>query len=173
MTVNKELLNLFMGNILKNPNQLYYLLMLAGYNGIDARKLIWDIQYARIRTADPKVRAKVLKFLTNLIETLTNDKILYSRMISMGMNKNLKNLLSGIREDVSYGVPVGQANAVAMGSSSLQGVLGTNLGIPFSGGSTNGIDGYDNILGSLLRRQNIKTKNKKKKKRHKKIKFPM
>lgn len=171
MQVNKELLNQFMGSILRDPNRLYYILTMAGYNGIDARRLIWDIQYAKIRTADPRIRAKVLKFLTNLIETLTKDKILYSRLISMGMNKNLGNIISGIKEDASYGVPIGQANAVAMGGSSLQGVLGTNLGVPFSGGSTTGIDSYDSILGSLLRRQKIKTK--KKKKKRKKIKFPM
>lgn len=35
---------------------------------------------------------------------------------------------------------------------SLQGVLGTNLGVPFSGGSTTGIDSFDPILISLVRR---------------------
>ena len=171
MDYNK-ILNLFMGNILKDPTKLFYLLTTAGYGGIEARKLIWDLQYAKIRTADPKVRAKLLKFLSNLIQTITTDKILYSRLIGMGLNKNLKPLLSGIKEDASYGVPAGQANAVAMGGSSIQGVLGTNLGVPYSGPSTDGIDSYDNILGSLIRRQNIKAK-KKKHKKHKKIKFPM
>lgn len=174
MKLDQNLLNLFMGNILKNPTKLFYLLTTAGYNGIDARKLIWDLQYAKIRTADPKVRAKILKFLTNLIETITTDKILYSRLIGMGLNKNLGKLISGIKEDFGYGVPAGDANAVAMGGSSLQGVLGTNLGVPFSGPSTNGIDSYDTIMGSLIRRQKIKTKRKKKKRKHKKApRFPM
>ena len=35
---------------------------------------------------------------------------------------------------------------------SLQGVLGTNLGVPFSGGSTTGIDSFDPIMISLVRR---------------------
>jgi len=169
----EKILNLFMGNILKDPTKFFYLLTTAGYNGIEARKLIWDLQYAKMRSADPKVRAKLLKFLSNLIQTITTDKILYSRLIGMGLNRNLKPLLSGIKEDMSYGASAGEANGVAMGGSSLQGVLGTNLGVPYSGPSTDGIDSYDTILGSIIRRQKIKTKRKKKNKKRHKIKFPM
>ena len=166
------LMNMFMGQVLKNPRQLYFLLNLAGFSAIDAQKVIWDLDYARIRTSNPKVRAQLLSFLRNLIDTITSDPMLYSRMRSLAVGKKLGGLALNVKEDMSYGVPAGQANAVAMGGSSLQGVLGTNLGVPFSGPSVTGIDSYDPILGSLIRRQNIKTKSKKKKKK-KKIRFPM
>lgn len=168
------LMNMFMGQVLKNPRQLYFLLNLAGFSSIDAQKVIWDLNYARIRTSNPKVRAQLLSFLRNLIDTITADPILYSRMRSLAVGRKLGGLALNVKEDFGYGVPAGDANAVAMGGSSLQGVLGTNLGVPFSGPSTNGIDSYDTIMGSLIRRQKIKTKGKKKKRKHKKApRFPM
>jgi len=169
----EKILNLFMGNILKDPTKFFYLLTTAGYNGIEARKLIWDLQYAKMRSADPKVRAKLLSFLRNLIDTITADPILYSRMRSLAVGKKLGGLALNVKEDMSYGASAGEANGVAMGGSSLQGVLGTNLGVPYSGPSTDGIDSYDTILGSIIRRQKIKTKRKKKNKKRHKIKFPM
>lgn len=166
------LMNMFMGEVLKNPRKLYFLLNMAGFSSIDAQRVIWNLNYARIRTSNPKVRAQLLSFLKNLIDTITTDKILYSRFRSLAMGKKLGTLGLNVKEDFSFGVPAGESGAVSMGGSSLQGVLGTNLGVPYSGPSVTGIDSYDTILGSLLRRQNIKPK-KKKRKKHKKIKFPM
>ena len=167
------LLNMFMGQVLRNPKQLYFLLNLAGFSSIDAQKVIWDLNYARIRTSNPKVRAQLLSFLRNLIDTITADPILYSRMRSLAVGKKLGGLALNVKEDMSYGASAGEANGVAMGGSSLQGVLGTSLGVPYSGPSTDGIDSYDTILGSIIRRQKIKTKRKKKNKKRHKIKFPM
>lgn len=165
-------MNAFMGQVLRDPKKLYFLLNLAGFSSIDAQKVIWDLNYARIRTSNPKVRAQLLSFLRNLINTISSDSILYSRMRSLAMSNKLGSLSLNVKEDMSYGVPASGANAVAGAGSSLQGVTGTNLGVPNSGSSTTGIDSFDPILGlgKMLRRINVK-RNKRRKKR--KIRFPM
>ena len=163
-------MNAFMGQVLKDPRKLYFLLNLAGFSSIDAQKVIWDLNYARIRTSNPKVRAQLLSFLRNLIDTISSDKILYSRMRSLAMSNKLGSLSLNVKEDMSYGVPASGANAVAGAGSSLQGVMGTNLGVPNSEPSTTGIDSFDPMLGRMFRRIEVK---RKKRRNKRKPRFPM
>jgi len=194
MNMNHQIIDKFMGDVLRDPKKLYFLLNLAGFSAIDAQKFIWNLRYAKIRSADLKVRGQLLSFLTNLIKTLTSDPMLYSRFRALAMGGKLGPSLKHDVVESAAGIPFGSItapmvqNAVAMSSlqtpppkykvrkkrknhvvhEEAQGVTGTGLGVPFSGGEgeTNGIASFDPVLfGAIQRRY------KRRKRRHKK--FPL
>lgn len=67
-------------------------------------------------------------------------------------HKALTEIKDPYRKHVTTILLENQERFLREAGESLQGVLGTNLGVPFSGGSTTGIDSFDPILISLVRR---------------------
>lgn len=67
-------------------------------------------------------------------------------------HKALPEIKDSYRKHVTTVLLENQERFLRESGESLQGVLGTNLGVPFSGGSTTGIDSFDPILISLVRR---------------------
>lgn len=72
-----------MKGVLNNPQKFYYLLMLSGYSASRAQNLMFDLKYPKLRMASPTARKKVIKTLTNLINAITGDNVLYSRFRSL------------------------------------------------------------------------------------------
>lgn len=195
MNLNHQIIDKFMGDVLRDPKKLYFLLNLAGFSAIDAQKFIWNLRYAKIRSSDLKVRGQLLSFLTNLIKTLTSDPMLYSRFKALAIGGKLGPSLRHDVTESAAGIPIGSPttatiqNAVAMSSlqtppfkykvrkkrksgihEEAQGVTGTGLGVPFTGGEgeTNGIASFDPVLfGAIQRRY------RKRKKHHRIKRFPL
>lgn len=79
---NTEFISAMKG-VLDHPQKFYYLLTLSGMSASNAQKLMFDLKYPKLRLASPTARKKVIKTLTNLINTITSDNILYSRFRSL------------------------------------------------------------------------------------------
>jgi len=86
--VNSEFASQFRG-VLKNPQKMYYLLMMSGLSGSKAQELLYDLKYPKLRMASADARKKVIKLLTAMINTITNDSMLYSRFLSLARSKNV------------------------------------------------------------------------------------
>lgn len=86
--VNSEFASMFRG-VLKNPQKMYYLLMMSGMSGSKAQELLYDLKYPKLRMASANARKKVIKLLTAIINTITSDNMLFSRFLSLARNKNV------------------------------------------------------------------------------------
>lgn len=84
----KQIMSYLKGSI-NNPNRFYYLLLLSGMNGSKANSLLFDLKNPNLRTSSPIFRKRLLKLLKSIIDAITKDQLLYSRVRSMALSGNL------------------------------------------------------------------------------------
>ena len=123
---------------LQNPLKFFILLTLAGMNSVEARRLMFNIKNAKNRIANQQVRMQLIKLLRTLIDIVTTDPIVYGRLKSLALTRELPQLKQQVEES--------------------QGVMGTGLGTAFSLPSTTGIDSFDPPLGKIARRSPKRSK---------------
>jgi hypothetical protein len=116
--VDQKFLKTFVLDAIKNPRKFYALLTLAGVNSVEAYKIIYNLKHPRLASSNFRTKMQMLALLQNIIELITHDRILYSRLRSMAMSgdfghvaKNVSHLplrkgsfeLDDIEEDAAPG----------------------------------------------------------------------
>lgn len=98
-----------MRSVLKNPQKFYYLLLLSGYSGSQAQDIMYDLKFPYLRMASPDARKKIILILTKLINLISTDPLLYSRMRSLASERGLHEMdtssgIAGLPPDQIFGI---------------------------------------------------------------------
>ena len=138
--VDQKFLKTFVLDAIKNPRKFYALLTLAGVNSVEAYKIIYNLKHPRLVSSNFRTKMQMLALLQNIIELITHDRILYSRLRSMAMSgdfghiaKNVSHLplrkgsfeLNDIEEDSAPGTTaplVSDTAPTSIGTSDIAGV---------------------------------------------------
>lgn len=138
--VDQKFLKTFVMDAIKNPRKFYALLTLAGVNSIEAYKIMYNLKHPRLVSSNFRTKMQMLALLQNIIELITHDRILYSRLRSMAMSgdfghiaKNVSHLplrkgsfeLDDIEEDAAPGATaplVSDSAPTSIGTSEIAGV---------------------------------------------------
>jgi hypothetical protein len=122
--VDKAFLKNFIMDAIKNPRKFYTLLTLSGMQSQDAYRIIYNLKHPRLTSSSFKTKMQMLHMLQNIIELMTKDRILYSRLRTLAQSGEMqhvgKNIASFNKKSKSFkdvvednGVPVmsiGQAD---------------------------------------------------------------
>lgn len=100
--VDKNFLKNYMLDAIKNPKKFYTLLTLSGMNSIEATKIVYNLKYPRLTSSSFKTKMKMLGLLQNIIELITHDRILYSRLRSLAMSGEAEHIGKDITSPASY-----------------------------------------------------------------------
>lgn len=180
--IENDRLNEFIKDALQYPLRFYTLLLLAGENATEARKLLFNIKYAMMRSANIQVRKRLIGLLKGLIDIITGDSIIYSRLRSLAMNDKLNSLKEESKIFLNdFGFNENNMNDLMVRKSALnllslmlheetQGVVGTGLGVVGGDSQTPtlGIDSFDPLLTPIIKRSPVFREVKKIRKRRKK-----
>jgi hypothetical protein len=90
--VDEKFLKNFMLDAIKDPRKFYYLLLLSGMKSNEAYRLIYNLKNPKLTTTSLQTRMRMLGLLQNIIELITTDRILYSRLRSLAMSGELQHL---------------------------------------------------------------------------------
>ena len=98
-----------MRSVLKNPQKFYYLLLLSGYSGSQAQDIMYDLKFPYLRMASPDARKKIILILTKLINLISTDPLLYSRMRALASEKGLHEMdtssgIAGLPPEEPFGI---------------------------------------------------------------------
>jgi len=85
---------------LQNPLKFFILLTLAGMNSVEARRLMFNIKNAKNRIANQQVRMQLIKLLRTLIDIVTTDPIVYGRLKSLALTRELPQLKQQVEEEL-------------------------------------------------------------------------
>lgn len=94
--VDQKFLKTFMMDAIKNPKKFYALLTLAGVNAVEAYKIIYNLKHPRLASSNFRTKMQMLALLQNLIELITHDRILYSRVRSMAMSGDFGHIAKNV-----------------------------------------------------------------------------
>jgi len=94
--VDEKFLKTFMMDAIKNPRKFYAVLTLAGMNSLEAYKIIYNLKHPRLTTSSFKTKMQMLALLQNLIELITHDRILYSRVRTMAMSGDFGHIAKNV-----------------------------------------------------------------------------
>ena len=97
---HKELVK-FMSGSARNPLRFYYLLLLSGQSATEAQKTLFNLKFPITRTSSYEIRKKMMNLLTKIIDIIVTDPILYSRLRSLAMRKQLNSLK--VNEEMGVG----------------------------------------------------------------------
>lgn len=165
--IENDRLNEFIKDALQYPLRFYTLLLLAGENAVEARKLLFNIKYAMLRSANLQVRKRLIGLLKGLIDIITSDSVIYSRLRSLAMNDKLNSLKEeskiflnhcGFNENNMNDLMVRKAALTLLSlvlNEEAQGVAGTGLGVVGgeSPSPTQGIASFDPIIRFIRRKK--------------------
>jgi hypothetical protein len=111
--VDSAFLKNFMMDAIKNPKKFYAVLTLAGINSVEATKIIYNLKHPRLTSSNFATKMKMLALLQNIIELITHDRILYSRVRSMAMSGDFGRIAKNvINPDKIRKHPKGRLNIV-------------------------------------------------------------
>ena len=111
--VDSAFLKNFMMDAIKNPKKFYAVLTLAGINSVEATKIIYNLKHPRLTSSNFATKMKMLALLQNIIELITHDRILYSRVRSMAMSGDFGRVAKNvINPDKMRKRPKGRLNIV-------------------------------------------------------------
>lgn len=101
-----------LGGVLRNPQKFYFLLMLSGMSGQQAQQMVYDLKYPKLRLANPASRRKIIDLLTNLINLITKDSMLYNRFRVLAQEKHIfkEQLSVGSGSIAGLGFPSAEAD---------------------------------------------------------------
>jgi hypothetical protein len=98
-----------MRSVLKNPQKFYYLLLLSGYSSTEAQNIMYDLKFPYIRMNSPEARKKIIIILTKLVNLISTDSMLYSRMRALASEKGLHEMdtssgIAGLPPEEPFGI---------------------------------------------------------------------
>ena len=94
--VDQNFLKTFMMDAIKNPKKFYAILALAGVSAPEAYKIIYNLKHPRMASSNFRTKMQMLALLQNLIELITHDRILYSRVRSMAMSGDFGHIAKNV-----------------------------------------------------------------------------
>ena len=94
--VDTKFLRNFMMDAIKNPRKFYSVLTLAGVSSVDANRIIYNLKHPRLTSTSYSTKMKMLAMLQNIIELITHDRILYSRVRSMAMSGDFGHIAKNV-----------------------------------------------------------------------------
>lgn len=96
--VDSNFLKTFMMDAIKNPKKFYAILTLTGMNAVEAYKIIYNLKHPRLASSNFRTKMQMLALLQNLIELITHDRILYSRVRSMAMSGDFGHIAKNVSQ---------------------------------------------------------------------------
>ena len=98
-----------MHSVLKNPQKFLYLLLLSGYSSSEAQNIMYDLKFPYIRMGSLEARKKIVLILTKLINLISTDSMLYSRMRALASEKGLHEMdtssgIAGLPPEEPFGI---------------------------------------------------------------------
>ena len=154
------------------PRKFYNLLLLAGENGQKAQYTMFNLRYPFLRSANSRIRRELLTLLTNLINICTTDSILYQRLRSLAMSKNLRIVKESYESELQDKAFAVLSALLQRIEEEVQGVTGTQLSSASAAmgpGTTTGIDAYVPLMTkNVIRRFPVSKVVKQLRKRRKK-----
>jgi len=171
-SIESERVGEYIKGALRYPLRFYTLLLLAGESSVQAQKLMFDIKYSMTRSANIQVRKKLMNLLKKIIDIITGDTIIYNRLRSLALSKDLEAIKEESKMFLEYhgfteenlSRKNNRQAAIKLLSVVLdedfQGVAGTGLGVVGgeSPSPTQGIASYDPLLTKIIRRKRKKGK---------------
>lgn len=127
------------------PRKFYNLLLLAGENAQKAQYTMFNLRYPILRSANLRIRRELINLLTNLINICTTDQILYQRLRSLAMSRNLKTVSESYESNLQNKSFAVLSILLQRIEEEVQGVTGTQLASASDAmgpGTTTGIDAY-------------------------------
>jgi len=104
--VDPKFLKNFVMDAIKNPRKFYSILTLSGMPANDAYRIVYNLKNPRLSSSSFKVKMQMLHLLQNIIELITKDRILYSRLRSLAQSGEAqhfgKNISSFQKRSKSY-----------------------------------------------------------------------
>lgn len=100
--VDHAFLNSFMSAAMKDPRKFYSLLLLSGMKGTEAYRIIYNLKHPRIATSSFQTKMRMLSLLRNIIELITKDRIMYSRLRSLAMSGDLEHFGKNVTDKKAY-----------------------------------------------------------------------
>lgn len=100
--VDKGFLKTFMLDAIKNPKKFYSLLVLSGMNSIEATRIVYNLKNPRLTSSSFQTKMRMLGMLQNIIELITHDRILYSRLRSLAMSGEMEHVGKDIVTAATY-----------------------------------------------------------------------
>ena len=90
--IDNKFLKHFVMDAIKNPRKFYTILLLTGMKSSDAYRIVYNLKYPRKTSASFETKMRMLHLLQNIIELITKDRILYSRIRSMATSGELEHI---------------------------------------------------------------------------------
>ena len=102
VNVDQAFLKSFMMDAIKNPRKFYNLLLISGMKGTEAYRIMYNLKHPKIASTSYTTRMRMMALLQNIIELVTNDRIMYSRLRSLATSGDLEHLGKHILPSGSY-----------------------------------------------------------------------
>ena len=99
--IDKAFLKNFVMSAIKNPRKFYTLLTLSGMPSSDAYRIMFNLKNPRLTSSSFKTKMQMLHMLQNIIELLTKDRLLYSRLRALAQSGELQH----IGKNITTGYP--------------------------------------------------------------------
>lgn len=131
------------------PRKFYNLLLLAGENAQKAQYTMFNLRYPILRSANLRIRRELITLLTNLINICTTDQILYQRLRSLAIGRNLKTIKEQSENTLENKTLTVLSVLIKKIDEEVQGVTGTQLSsasAAMGSGTTTGIDAYVPVM---------------------------
>ena len=90
--IDKAFLKNFVMSAIKNPRKFYTLLTLSGMPSSDAYRIMFNLKNPRLTTSSFKTKMQMLHMLQNIIELITKDRLLYSRLRALAQSGELQHI---------------------------------------------------------------------------------
>jgi hypothetical protein len=100
--VDRGFLKTFMLDAIKNPRKFYALLTLSGMKASEATRILYNLKHPRLTSSSFETKMRMLGLLQNIIELITHDRILYSRLRALANSGELEHLGKDIVSTSSY-----------------------------------------------------------------------
>jgi hypothetical protein len=124
--IDNDFVKHFVMDAIKNPKKFYSLLVLSGMKSSDAYRIVYNLKYPRKMSANFETKMRMLHLLQNIVELITKDKMLYSRLRTLAVSGNLQHIGKNVAKQ-----PYSKKNksfdevseeGMSLGNSSLAGV---------------------------------------------------
>ena len=112
---------------IKNPKKFYTILTLSGMRSGDAYRIIYNLKYPKLTSANFQTKMRMLHLLQNIIELITKDRILYSRLRSLATSGELEHISKNVtlyhpQKRSKSSKDIIENEGMSLGNSSLAGV---------------------------------------------------
>ncbi len=107
---------------INNPRKFYALLTLSGMQANDAYRIVYNLKHPRLTSSSFKTKMQMLHLLQNIIELITKDRILYSRLRSLAQSGETQHIGKNIASYSKRSKSFKDVVEMGVGTASIAGV---------------------------------------------------